>query len=162
MNKKRSKTRSRGLVKTPRIKNILDVGKRLTPGTLLHVTASQWKQLTSRIPTGKGVPKYGVTLEFYPIPDGDFIGQPMCIQNPCEVCRVRVSGFGPEGAMTFDCQCRPDPNCPQDPPPPPPSPRCALEIPRVGGRLTLGCRSQGCTGRCRLTAVRQGFRYLIV
>ena len=66
MNKKRSKTRSGGLVKTPRIKNILDIGKRLTPGTLVHVTASQWKQLTSRIPTGKGVPKYGVALEFYP------------------------------------------------------------------------------------------------
>lgn len=46
-------------METPRIKNILDIGKRLTPGTLVHVTASQWKQLTSRIPTGKGVPKYG-------------------------------------------------------------------------------------------------------
>jgi hypothetical protein len=82
MNKKRSKTRSRGLVKTPRIKNILDIGKRLTPGTLLHVTASQWTQLTSRIPTGKGVPKYGVTLEFYPIPDGALLANRCAYRIP--------------------------------------------------------------------------------
>ena len=86
--------RSRGMA--PRIQNILDIGRTFREGTLIHFTAQQWEQMTSRIPPGKGVPKYGVALEYYPIPDGDILTQPICVQNPCEMCRIRVSGFGPD------------------------------------------------------------------
>jgi hypothetical protein len=148
--------------KLPRMVNILDIKGRLPAQTLIHFSASQWQAITEGLPQTRARPKYGVGLEGYPIPGGDTLAQPMCIQNPCEICRIRVSGFTPEGMLTFDCQCRPDrEHCPQDPPPPPPSPLCALTIQRTGRGLQLTCRSQGCSRNCHLAVARDQGRFLI-
>ena len=157
---KTRKASKRGLV--PNIQNITDIGSTLDAGTLLHFTAKQWEQMTADIPIGKGVPKFGVALEYYPIPGGDVVAQPICVQNPCEICRVRPTSFGPDGFIGFECLCKPDPNCPQDPPPPPPSPLCRIGIQQVRGMFRLACISQGCARTCRLSAVRDGNRYVIV
>jgi hypothetical protein len=77
------------------------------------------------------------------------------------VCR-RVNGFGPDDAMAFECVCRPDPDCPRQPPPPSPSPLCALAIRRVPGMSRLVCESCGCQRRCQIAVVRQNGRFLIV
>jgi hypothetical protein len=149
----------------PKIQNILDIGSTFEPGTLIHFTAAQWEQMTAKIPIGKGVPKFGVAFGYYPIPDG-MLAEPMCIQNACEICRSKVTGFGPGGVMTFECQCRRDPACPDGGGggggPVVVTPLCRIQIQRVRGMLTIGCASQGCTGQCRLSAVRQGTQQLLV
>ena len=157
---KSRKPASKG-AKVPAILNIAQVGSTLEPRTLLHFTAKQWEQMTAGIPVGKGVPKFGVALEYYPIPDGDVLAQPICVQNPCEICRVRQTGFGPDGFMSIECICQKDPNCPQDPPPPPPSPLCRFGFQQSGGMFKLACISQGCTRTCRLSVVRDGNRFLL-
>lgn len=162
MAKARRPVASRGRPQAPRLRNIEDVKGPLRSGTLLHFSARQWQQATEGIPASKARPKYGLCLECYPIPGGDVIVQPTCIQNPCEICRARITGFTPGGGMTFECLCRRDPRCPEDPPPPPPSPLCALAVRRVRGQLQLVCESRGCRGRCRLEAIRQNGRILIV
>jgi len=153
---------SRIATSVTRLRNIADVKGPLRRGTLLHFSAEQWQQAIKGLPAGRAVPKYGVGLEGYPIPGGDVIAQPICIQNPCEICRARVTGFGPDGAMAFECVCRPDPDCPRQPPPPPPSPLCALAVRSVRGTLQLVCESRGCQRRCQMAVVRQNGRYLIV
>jgi hypothetical protein len=72
-------------------------------GTLLHFTAAQWKQAISRIPVGRRLPKQGMFLEAYPIPDGDVLAQPDCVPGPCEICRVRMVP-GRDGLIAMDCQ----------------------------------------------------------
>lgn len=159
---KKTSTRSRGMA--PRIQNILYIGRTFREGTLIHFTAQQWKQMTSRIHPGKGVPKYGVALEYYPIPDGGVITQPICNPNVCETCNIRVTGFGAGGTMTVECRCRRDPRCPDLPSSSPGtmSNLCRLVIRRTGMTLNpILCISQGCNGQCRLRAVRQGNRYLL-
>ena len=158
----RRSTASRAVPPVPRLRNLADIKGPLRSGTLIHFSARQWEQATDKIPSGKAVPKYGVGLECYPIPGGDVVAQPICIQNPCEICRARVIGFGQEGVTSFECICQPDPRCPEDPPPPPPSPLCAIVVRRVRGMLQLSCDSRGCQRRCRLAIVRQDGRFLIV
>jgi hypothetical protein len=151
------------LNKPPLIKNILDVGKTLRPGTLIHFSDEQWKQMTGKLREGKAVPKFGIGIECYPMPGGGFLGRPICIQYPCEVCRPVVMGREPDGSVIFECFCQRDPKCPEDPPtpiPPPPG-TCALQIRRIGGRLQLACVRQTCTGTCRLQIVRQRVGYLL-
>ena len=160
MVKTRKTAATRG--KVPAIVNIAEVGPTLGGGTLLHFTAKQWEQMTADIPVGKGVPKFGVALEYYPIPDGDVLAQPICVQNPCEICRVRRTGFNKDGFMIMECLCQPDPRCPQDPPPPPSSPLCRLGIQQTGGMFRLACIGQGCTRTCRLSVIRDGSRFLLV
>src|SRR5262245_36516239 len=148
--------------KPPRIQNILEITDRVPADTLIHFSASQWKAMTEGIPPSKGRPKYGVGLEGYPIPDGDILAQPVCIQNPCEICRAARRGFTPGGTMTLECFCKPDrEHCPQDPPPPPPSPLCALTIQRTGVRIGLTCQSQGCSRNCRLAVTQDRGRWLV-
>ena len=149
--------------KVPSIRNIANVKGRLRPKTLLHFSAKQWKTLISKIPKGKGMPKYGICLECYPIPDGDVLVQPVCIEGPCEICRIRIARFGPDLMPIYDCRCQPDrERCPDDPPPPPPTPLCRLTFRRRRGVIQLTCDSQGCRGRCRLTSIRENGRIMIV
>ena len=150
------------MTKVPTILNILDIKDRVPKGALIHFSAAQWKSLIADIPQSRVRPKYGVALEGYPIPGGDVLGQPICIQNPCEICRIRVSGLGPGGEMIFECQCRPDrERCPEDAPPPPPSPLCRLAVQRTSRGIQLVCQSQGCTRTCRLGAVQSQGRWII-
>jgi hypothetical protein len=147
------------------IRNVMEIRGPWKEGTLLHFTAAQWKQAVSRIPAGNRLPKYGMFLEAYPVPGEDMIVQPVCVQGPCEICRVRMAP-GPRGPIFFDCQCRRDPACPpEDPPgtPPPPTNLCRLVIRRTGFTIGFACESQGCTSPrgCRLTVVRSGFRFII-
>lgn len=95
--------------KAPRVRNIQDLKGPVRPGTLIHFNAQQWRRLTKGMARGKAVPKYGVCLEGYPIPDGGVLAQPLCIEDPCEICRIRTRGITADGEMIFDCQCRPDP-----------------------------------------------------
>ena len=142
----------------PRLRNVADVKGPLRCGTLMHFSAEQWQQAIKGIPSGRAVPKYGIGLECYPIPGGAVIAEPICIQNPCEICRARITGFGPQGAMAFECVCRPDPDCPRQPPP---SPLCAIAVRRVRGTLQLVCESRGCQRTCQMVVVRQNGRFLI-
>ena len=141
----------------PKVKKIVNLGDlpaKWEDGTLIHFTATQWKSLTKDIPIVKTTPKYGAGMEAYPIPDGDYIGQPTCIQGPCEICRSRVTGFGPEGIMTFECQCRRDTQkCPDLPDGGPSAGSCSLAFQRRGAAgFQLVCRSQNCTRTCHLRA----------
>ena len=148
--------------KAPRLRNISEVKGPLHQGTLIHFSAKQWKQMTARIPVEKGMPTPGLGLDCYPIPGGDVIVQPTCIANPCETCKIKVSGVYPDGRIGFDCQCQRDPDCIDNRnPPPPPPPNCALDILTTGGRIRIRCRSQGCSGRCRLRATQQDGRFVI-
>jgi hypothetical protein len=154
---------SRPRVTVPTIRNVMEIKAPVKEGTLLHFTAAQWKQAISRIPVGRRLPKQGMFLEAYPIPDGDVLAQPDCVPGPCEICRVRMVP-GRDGLIAMDCQCRRDPNCPPEPSSPPPSVnRCRLAIGRIGGSIRIFCENQGCTSPrgCRLTAVRTGGRYII-
>lgn len=149
-------------IKVPRLINVAEVKATPREGTLIHFTEEQWKAAIREIPTGKALPKVGTRLTFYPLPDGGGVIGGDCIQMPCELCRVRQV-FDPKGGqLIFDCQCRPDPRCPEDPPPPPPPPTslCRLVI-QVGSRPLISCQSNGCQQRCRLTGVRQGGRWII-
>jgi len=150
------------MAKAPVVKNILEIRGTLPAKALIHFTASQWKALTGRMVVSRIRPKYGVGLAGYPIPGGDILAQPVCIENPCEICRAPRSGFGRDGIMTLECVCRPDrERCPQDPPPPPSSPLCVLRIRRTGARIGLTCDSQGCTRSCRVGVVQDQGRWLI-
>jgi len=62
--------------------------------------------------------------------------------------------------VIIECLCRPDPNCPEDPPAPS-APACRLEITRTP-RIRIGCARVTCTRRCRLQIVQQGWRWVIV
>lgn len=148
-------------VKAPRLVNVAAVKSTPREGTLIHFTAEQWKAATKGIPIGKAVPKMGARLNFYPTPDGGGLVQGDCIAMPCEICRARMR-FDPQtGELFYECLCRPDPHCPEDPPPPPASNLCRFAI-RVGGQPRIGCVSNGCGQRCRLTAVsQQGGRWVI-
>lgn len=147
-------------IRPPRIRNITAIRGPIRSRTLIHFSKEQWEQAIAEIPRGKAIPKHGICLECYPIPGGDVVAQPNCIQNPCEICRVRTR-FSRTGEMTFDCLCRPDPRCPSDPVPPIQSNLCALGIERRPV-IRIVCRSQGCNRTCRLTSARQNGRILIL
>lgn len=147
-------------VKPPRLRNIQNIKGPLREGTLIHFSKKQWEKIIKGVPMGKAVPKYGVALECYPIPGGDVVGQPNCIQNPCEICRARVAGISPDGVLTFECLCKQDPNCPTEPVPPIITPQCSLAI--DARRLRpIYCRNNGCRRTCRLTFVRQGTHWIL-
>jgi hypothetical protein len=147
-------------VKAPRIINVAAIKSTPREGTLIHFTEAQWKGALKGIPVGKALPKRGSRLLFTPLPDGGGLVQGDCISMPCEICRIRMR-FDPEtGMLGFECLCRPDPNCPEDPPLPAPSSLCRLVI-RVGVGPVIRCVSNGCTLNCRLTVVRQGQRLVI-
>src|SRR5262245_41812148 len=126
MAKKRA-SRSPRSSKAPRLVNIASVKSVPSKGTLLHFTAEQWKQATKGIPSGKAVPKYGIRLAYYPLPDDDGIGQVECVQGPCEICAVRPR-LTPNGELVFECRCRPDPRCPPEPGAPPAGTACELVV----------------------------------
>lgn len=152
---------SSGAPRVPAIRNIVDIKGPVRAGTLVHFSAEQWKELMSGIELGRAKPKYGAGLEAYPIPGGGVVAQPLCIEGPCEKCRARVVGFGPQGEAVFECQCvrdDRDPTC-RDRPTPTPSPLCRLVV--RGRPLRLECDSTGCSGTCRVSAVRDGARWVI-
>ena len=138
--------------------NILNVKGPLKAGTYLHFTAEQWKQATAKLESGKAVPKFGLRVAYFPFPDGGVIVQADCVQGKCEIdCMVRTR-FTPDREFIFDCRCKRDPACLNEPDPR--TPKCALKI--VPGR-GLQCVSQGCTGRCKITNIPiPGGRGLIV
>ena len=160
MGKKR--TAAAGVPKrdAPRLVNIAELKGIPREGTLIHFTAEQWKHALQRIATGKAVPKYGLRLAYYPLPDGGGVVQPDCVVNPCEICKVRMRWIPNEG-LTFECACRPDPKCPDGHPPPPVSNLCRFVV-NTTGWIRIDCQSQGCAGRCRFQAVHQGSQILIV
>jgi hypothetical protein len=148
--------------KAPRVINVADIKSTPREGTLIHFTEAQWKGAVKGIPVGKALPKRGSRLLFTPLPDGGGFVQGDCISMPCEICRSRMRFDPKTGMLIFECLCRPDPNCPEDPPPtiPPTSNLCQLRI-RVGVGPVIRCDSNGCTQHCRLTIVRQGQRFVI-
>lgn len=147
--------------KAPSIINVEDIKKTPPEGTLIHFTAAQWNGAIKGIPMGKALPKRGSRLMFTPLPDGGGLVQGDCVAMPCEICRSRMRFDPQSGMLIFECLCRPDPNCPEDPPvPPAPSTLCQLRI-RVGIGPVIRCESNGCTQHCRLTIVRQGQFFVI-
>ena len=122
--KKTAPPRASATAGAPLIINIADVKETPPEGTLIHFTAEQWEGAIRDIPVGKALPKVGSRLTFYPLPDGGGVVSGDCISMPCEICRIRMR-FDPEtGQLFFECLCRPDPNCPEEPPVPPPSSVC--------------------------------------
>lgn len=155
MRKKTKATSLKIQEKVPPIRNIANIKGRIRRDTLLHFSAKQWKAMIAKIPKGKRMPKYGICLEGYPIPGGDVLVRPVCIEGPCEICRVLVSGLGEGGMPIYECQCIPDrERCFEEIPPQSPTSVCALAFRRTGGLIHLRCESRGCRGRCRLTSTR--------
>jgi hypothetical protein len=155
MAKQRASRKKVRTLKPPHVRNVKEVKGPIRDGTLLHMTEKQWGQAKKGLRQLKTLPKSGTCLDVYPIPDGDVIVQPNCIQQPCEICRVRtIPTRVPGGGIGFiaDCQCKPDPRCDFDPPPPL-GPACSLEI-RTSGVIGISCQNNHCARNCRLGFVR--------
>ena len=145
--------------KPPRMVNVESIKSTPPAGTLIHFSKEQWESAIRDIPKGKAIPKYGARLYYYPLPDGGGAVQGDCIQAPCEICRLRQR-FDPQtGELIFECQCRRDPHCPEDPPPPVATGLCRLVI--QTNPVRIGCVSNGCNRRCRVAIVRSGQRFVI-
>lgn len=146
--------------KPPRMVNVESIKSTPPAGTLIHFSKEQWEAATRDIPKGKAIPKYGVRLYYYPLPDSGGAAQGDCIQGPCEICRLRQRFDPATGQLIFECQCRRDPNCVEDPPSTlPGSNQCRIAIQLNPVRIV--CVSNGCTRRCRIAIVRDGQRFVI-
>ncbi|HEX3131401.1 MAG TPA: hypothetical protein VH394_28950 [Thermoanaerobaculia bacterium] len=147
--------------KPPRIVNVESIKATPPAGTLIHFSKEQWASAIRDIPQGKALPKYGSRLAYYPLPDGGGALQGDCIQNPCEICRFRQR-FDPQTMqLVFECLCRPDPHCPEDPPPPPPPASNVCRLVVQVNPVRIFCASNGCNRTCRVSIVRDGQRFVI-
>jgi hypothetical protein len=149
-------------LRLPSIVNVMELTRKPRGRVLIHFTAAQWKQVSSRLPKPVKFKAGPGTLEAVRAPgsNGDMLVGGFCRSTRNQLCWLNPQPIGPLdagsglGALAWDCNCQDVPDAT------PPATACRFILLR-SPRLAFGCDATNCPAGCVLRWQRDGSLFVL-